>query len=536
MTQPTQMNAEVSVAVLRQWLADGSEIALLDVREHGQYGSGHLFYAVNAPYSVLEHRVPYLVPRRTVRIVLYAQGGDIARQAQQLLQDIGYTQVYVLAGGVKAWQQAGHNVFAGVNVPSKTFGELVEQHCHTPHIKAEDLAASQAAAESLLLLDGRPFEEYQKKTIPGAICCPNGELALRATTLMRTANAARIVVNCAGRTRSIIGAQTLINLGVPYEVVALENGTQGWFLEGLVLEQGAMRDGEAVQPDNVDVGVLQQQAQRMAQEVGVKLVTAAQLQQWLAESHRTTYVCDVRTTAEYTRNTLRVAKHTPGGQLVQATDHYIGTRGARIVLWDDLHVRSWVTASWLLQMGWDVTVLERDAGALLGCVPGVATDDLVGFELPHMTVEQLAASVRHNAAQLIDIRPSQQYRAAHLRGAQWSIRPHLRYATLKTNQLVVVIASDPYSAALAAKELQSLGVQQVCWHHGTTAQWLAAGLVLENSPDQPADDDCIDYVFFAHDRHEGNRQAALQYLAWETNLLQQVDELELQYFKVYVAP
>ncbi|WP_459655385.1 rhodanese-like domain-containing protein, partial [Achromobacter xylosoxidans] len=50
-----------------------------------------------------------------------------------------------------------------------------------------------------------------------------------------------IVVNCAGRTRSIIGAQTLINLGVPNPVYALENGTQGWYLADFELDHGASR-------------------------------------------------------------------------------------------------------------------------------------------------------------------------------------------------------------------------------------------------------------------------------------------------------
>lgn len=524
----------VSVATLRQWLGEGGEVALLDVREHGQYGAGHLFYAVNLPYSQLEYNAVLLLPRFGGRVVVYDQLEGVAEQAQQRLYDMGYTQVFVLEGGLQAWQQAGHNVFTGVNVASKTFGELVEQQCHTPSISATSLAAYQATGEPLLLMDGRPWEEYHKKTIPGAVCCPNGELALRASTLQAQSGATRLVVNCAGRTRSIIGAQTLINLGLPYDVVALENGTQGWFLEGLELEHGAMRHGETQQPDRAALMAAQQQAKQLATQVGVMSVDAEQVQHWLAQMQRTTYLFDVRTAAEYQQQSLLGALHAPGGQLVQATDHYMAVRGARVVLWDDKDVRSWVTASWLRQMGWEVYVLAAGAGAMPRG-PGQCALPWHHY-LPQLSVEELVKKCQQGPVQLLDLRSSQQYRRAHLAQAQWSIRPRLRETTLQGDQPVVVIADQQYVASLAASELAELGIRDVYWHQATPEQWREAGLAVEASPDVPTDAQCIDYVFFAHDRHEGNLQAARQYLAWETNLLKQVDMLELQYFTVYVAP
>ena len=97
-----------------------------------------------------------------------------------------------------------------------------------------------AADEDFVIVDGRPFAEYRKMNIPGGICCPNGELVLRIRDIAPDPKT-KIVVNCAGRTRSIIGAQTLIDFGIPNPVFALENGTQGWFLAGLALERGASR-------------------------------------------------------------------------------------------------------------------------------------------------------------------------------------------------------------------------------------------------------------------------------------------------------
>ncbi|AHV92243.1 rhodanese-like domain protein [Bordetella holmesii ATCC 51541] len=230
----------IHACALKACLHDGAEIALLDIREHGQYGQAHLFYAVNAPYSLLEFDVRRLVPRRSTRLVLYDNDDGLAERAAAVLQALGYPQVAILDGGLPAWQSQGYAVFAGVNLPSKTFGELVEQTLHTPTMSADELHRRQTRGDNLVVLDGRPYGEYGKMSIPGAICCPNGELALRIDALVPDADTT-IVINCAGRTRSIIGAQTLINLGVRNPVYALENGTQGWFLHDYTLEHGQTR-------------------------------------------------------------------------------------------------------------------------------------------------------------------------------------------------------------------------------------------------------------------------------------------------------
>ena len=68
-------------------------------------------------------------------------------------------------------------------------------------------------------------------SIPTATSVPGAELVLRARALAPDP-ATTVVVNCAGRTRSIIGTQSLINAGLPNRVVALRNGTMGWTWPG----------------------------------------------------------------------------------------------------------------------------------------------------------------------------------------------------------------------------------------------------------------------------------------------------------------
>lgn len=234
------MTRSIDAVALRGWLNDGQPLALFDVREHGQYGEGHPFFAVPLPYSRLELDVSRLAPRLAERIVLLDDGDGVAERAARRLAEQAYRDVTLLVGGAPAWAAAGFTLFKGVNVPSKTFGELVEHLQETPRLSAAELVARRDSGEPLLLVDGRTFEEHQKMTIPCAHSLPNGELALRLATLLPDAQTT-VVVHCAGRTRSIIGAQTLRNLGLPNPVLALENGTQGWYLAGHALEHGSQR-------------------------------------------------------------------------------------------------------------------------------------------------------------------------------------------------------------------------------------------------------------------------------------------------------
>jgi rhodanese-related sulfurtransferase len=213
------MAKAIPARTVKTMLSDGEEIALLDVRETGRYADGHPFFAVPLAYSRFEIDLERLVPRRGVRLVLMDDGDGVAERAAKRAEGLGYSNVAILEGGAPAWKAAGYTLFDGVNLPSKTFGELVELERHTPRISADELVAMQKRGDNLVIVDGRTFAEYRRFNIPGGISCPNGELALRIDAIAPDPKT-RIVVNCAGRTRSIIGAQTLIDLGVPNEVVA----------------------------------------------------------------------------------------------------------------------------------------------------------------------------------------------------------------------------------------------------------------------------------------------------------------------------
>src|SRR5579883_535510 len=287
----------ITPAELRAWLHDGEEIAIVDAREEGSFHDRHLLMASCLPLSRLELLAAGLLPRRGVRIVVTDAGEGLARRAAARLSEGGYSNVSTLEGGVAAWQAAGFPVYSGVHVPSKAFAEVVEHECGTPWISVEELAERQRRGDNMVVFDSRSYEEYHSNSIPGAISVPGAELVYRFTELVPTPDTF-VVVNCGGRTRSIIGAQSLIEAGVPNRVVSLKDGTMAWHLAGFDVVGGADRRAPAVTAQGV--AAARRRAEAVARRYGVPVIDHATLAQWRDEAERRTlYVLDVRDPAEY---------------------------------------------------------------------------------------------------------------------------------------------------------------------------------------------------------------------------------------------
>ncbi len=339
----------------RALLRGGStELALIDAREPTEFTRRHLLYAANLPPSHVGLEVASRIPRLDTPVVVCDDGGGEAAAVALELTVLGYSDTAALDGGIDAWATAGGELYSGINVPSKLFGELVEEHFDTPHVTATELAGWLADGRDLVVVDSRTRREFNRMSIPTGRSCPGGELVRRVGDLID--DGTTVVVNCAGRTRSIMGAQSLRSAGLPNAVFALKDGTMGWELAGLELEHG--RDDMAPEPSETGRAHAMEAAQAVAERCGVRTVDRAQLDGWLADATRTTYFMDVRTPEEFAAGHLREATGAPGGQLVQATDEYLVTRGARVVLADGDGIGATMTASWLIQMGWDACVLE----------------------------------------------------------------------------------------------------------------------------------------------------------------------------------
>jgi rhodanese-related sulfurtransferase len=516
----------VSPEEVRAMLRDGGEIALIDVREEGVFSEeGHPFFAHSVPLSRLELMIRDLVPRRGTRLVVL-DGGDegLAERAAAKLDRMGYGNVAVMQGGSKAWAAAGFELFTGVNVPSKAFGELVEHRCFTPHISAAELKRRLDSGEEILIVDSRPIGEFRNMSIPGAFDCPGAELVYRVPDRLNSPDSL-VVVNCAGRTRSIIGAQSLRNAGIANPVMALENGTMGWELAGLELARG--RDDALPPPSPEGLKKARALADEVAGRFGIKRIDDAALSRFESEAdRRTLYVFDVRSPEEYEAGHLAIARPAPGGQLVQATDTYMATRNARVVLVDDDGVRAVMTGSWLVQMGWpEVYVLD---GGLSGraLVPGrrvPVIPELDEADVPVIDAAELKRLLDAGEAVLVDLAPSIAYEAGHIPGAWFAVRARLPGSLEKLPQRPVLVLTSPDGvlARLAAAELGDSGFPAVYVLDGGTEAWRGAGLPLATGREAMADtpDDCWRRPYDPY-AGEGARE---RYLKWEIELVHQIE-------------
>jgi rhodanese-related sulfurtransferase len=469
-------------------------------------------------------------------MVVYDNGEGLALQAIPVFQRMGYSQLSVMQNGLAGWAAAGGELFRDVNVPSKSFGELVEAQRKTPSFSAHEVKALLDRGSDMVLLDARPFDEYQTMSIPGAVNVPGGELVLRARSLAPSPTT-RIVVNCAGRTRGIIGAQSLINSGIPNPVCALRNGTLGWTLAGLDLVKGAtQRFGDISDNDRSKAAA---SALALLFRAGVPRVEQSTVKQWLNETDRNTYVFDVRTPEEYAQGHWPGAISAPGGQLVQETDHFIGVRGSRVVVYDDDGVRASMTASWLAQMGWQVAVLKDITSHDLQSKTAVSEDELPLTLSPLTVVDPPTLKTwlanRSNLSMVIDVGDSATYVKRHIPGAWWLLRSQLAQDFTRVHKAnrYVLTCGDGRVSRYAVAELQPLlrpGVE-VLWLPGGNAAWQAAGFSTQQGESYLASPR-IDRYRRPYEGSDNPALAMQAYLDWESGLVEQLKRDGTHHFKV----
>jgi rhodanese-related sulfurtransferase len=499
----------ISAKRVSERLAGSEELALLDVREQGVHYRGHPFYAVSAPLSRLELMIGDLVPRKDVPIVVLDGGNDeLSPRAKSKLESLGYTDVAVLEGGCEGWKAAGLELFSGVNVPSKAFGEFIEHRYETPRIPPEELKSLIENKQKMVILDSRPFEEYRRMSIPGGIDAPGAELAWRVHDVAPDPDTL-VVVNCAGRTRSIIGCQSLRNAGIPNQVVALKDGTMGWDLAGFQCERGAGRVAPEPTLDGREKAL--RAAERVAVRFDVKFIDARTLEMWQRDPARTLYVLDVRTREEFERRHVAFARHAPGGQLVQASDEYVGVRNARVVLLDWELVRAVMTASWLNQMGWDDVHVLQDF-----------------FDLPFESGPRPKPAVRKwdttqdiAGATVLDLSTSLRFRYSHVPGAWWGVRSRLNEAASKIPPMkrLILTSEDGTLAHLAASEAAEHFPQaEIKVLEDGNAAWTGE----TESGLERATTERDDVWYKPYDHAQDYKKFAREYLNWEVALVEQI--------------
>jgi len=522
---PLRQAAEIIEALRQQ-----QEVAIVDVRDEALFATAHPLFAVNIPLSKLELELLDRIPQRTTAITLYDGNEGLAQTAAERIAALGYSNVALLADDLAGWQAAGGELFIDVNSPSKAFGELVEHHNHTPSLSADEVHQLINSDANVVVLDARRFDEYQTMSIPGATSVPGGELVLRVRDIAPSPETT-VIVNCAGRTRSIIGTQSLVNAGIRNPVFALRNGTIGWTLAGHALDKGqSRRYGEASETAQRQAA---NNARIIADRAGVERIPLATLKRWQQET-RTTYLFDVRGADEYAAGHLPGSRHVPGGQLVQETDHYASVRGARIVLIDDDGVRANMTASWLAQLGWQVSVLEElqasdfsERGNWKAQVPPVAQPEFI-------SPQQLAEWLQEGQTQVLDFTTRANHLHSHIPGAAWLLRSTLQQqgkALLPEARRYVLTCGSSLLAGYAVQQVAELTGKPVFVLEGGNAAWREAGLPTEQGEQQLLSPAIDRYrrPYEGTDIEAGVMQA---YLDWEYGLVAQLDRDGTHGFRV----
>ncbi|WP_068269364.1 rhodanese-like domain-containing protein [Aldersonia kunmingensis] len=422
------------------------ELAVLDVRTPLERSKTHIAVSASLPFHDLEQRIATVVPHVHTSVVL-AGRPDVDGAAAEVLKSLGYRDVRVLEDGIEGWAQAGGRLYTGTNVRSKTLGEWIEHKFHTPTVDSATVADWIEQGEDVVILDSRPTAEFAHHHIPGGHNTGGGaEIAYRAAGVIATADT-KVVINCAGRTRGIVGAQSLINTGITNQIFSLYNGTPAWEQSGRPLAFGLQNDLRA--PTSISTE-LAEWVRTTFDRAQVQILDPAAVQNRLTDTSTTTYVFDVRTPEEFAAGHFDVSVSAPGGQLVQQVDNFVAVRGAHIVLVDNGDfVRAASTVQWLryLHTG-PVTVVAYEPNSALTRphraleVPDARYVSWAQFELWRAGDTEL---------RVIDLRSSADYAAGHIPGSVHARREHLvQEAEKAPNAILVLVGNASYKPEFVA--------------------------------------------------------------------------------------
>ena len=479
--------------------------AMLDVRDLIESECGHIPGATILPRRRIEFRIEALVRDRATPLIVVDSGEDIADGARDpraalacdTLAALGYRHVAALDGGVAAWRHAGLPIVSGTQVSSKAFGRRIGDLERVPSVDVETLRRWLDEGRRVALCDVRGADEHTEGCIPGAVSLPGFEIVSHALDMAAEADV--IVLCSSARTRSLIVARTLIDLGLS-DVVTLDGGALAWTLAGHELEVGSRR--RRVKPSTPARQFAELGSARLAKHFGVARIESAELAALLYATSGNFNAFDLRNLGSHVVAHVPRSVSVSNDALIVRHDELIAVRDAPVVLIDDDPVRALLTGVWLRRLGlpcvqelaggfaaWTTsgrpasTVAEMPLGwgEASAVTPGLGVDDVSRW---------LAA---YAPAHVLHVDTSASYRRGHLPGAQWLPRgwlePRIARVAPSLDEALLLTCTDGAQSAFAAATLRQRGYVHVAWLQGGTRLWTAAGRALETSPLPPHDDD-----------------------------------------------
>lgn len=547
--------SSTSPSSLKSALDGRSQLAVLDVREPMDYVEGHVPGSTLVPRRALERRLPELVPNREARVVLISTTDERGARTAEWLIRLGWRSVTFLEGGMAAWKDGGFETVAATdgiyasafNVPSKEFGEQVAVEQEPPIVSPEQLADWLETDEEVWVVDVRTPGEYESGTLPTAVNVEGVDLPAYVERV-REGNE-KLVVHCAGRTRSIVNAATLAKRGVE-NVYGLEDGTSGWTLAGYDLETDADR---RVRADEIAEAPADEQrafAEEWLEEHDIDRLSVAAFAERRTADDKTVYPIDVRTVAEFEDGHVPGTLGLPGGQAIQRADDYIAVSGAEIVFISRSVVRAAITAYWFAEMGFeDVAVLDGgidawtddgrplETGSHWKETPGLSraverqrscrplpswstvrerAHLLTPTEIP---VSEDSDSERVPNLRVLHVGRSKAYREAHLPGSRWVSRNELDSVVSNAASKILLTCPDGVASVYAAAVLERAGYTDIAALDGGIEAWIDAGRSVA-AGDEGLADDPPDVV---PSTSEQGVEQMRGYLEWERQLARSDD-------------
>ena len=101
---------EISVAETQQRMRENKDAKLIDVREDNEWNAAHAADAIHLGKGIIERDIERTVPDKDTELILYCGGGYRSALATDALQKMGYTNVFSMEGGWRAWNEAGGEI------------------------------------------------------------------------------------------------------------------------------------------------------------------------------------------------------------------------------------------------------------------------------------------------------------------------------------------------------------------------------------------------------------------------------------------
>lgn len=510
------MTTTINAQELKAIMTSDALFAVLDVRDWGEFTLEQIFDTNPLPRGHLEKYISVLAPTTDVHVVLLCDTGQRSARAAATLESLGYTNVSVLEEGLQSWKTAGYETIHGWSLRGKAYGERLQVEEEIADLTADELHTRLARGEKLYILDTRTEPEFLNAHLPGAYSTPGGQLALAVNDIVQDPSVP-IVTNCAGRTRSLLGAHVLRRMGFP-QVYALKGGTGAWRIAGYGNE---LQSGAGASVPSISAAAqtaCTRFAERIAAEDKLTFIAPRELKGW-QEKGQLHYLLDARQLDEYRAGHIPGSHFCPGTQTALLVESLVGVRNAAIVTTCDQRARGILAASLLQDMGYPhVYVLDGGTTAwtaqgfplktgepqdmdygqpawlarlLLGLpagaqprplpVPGLAEARAQTSVLTPASLQtKLAAGER---CTLLDLRSAGDFATAHIPGARWLSRGRLDLQIAQEvphkDTSVVLYCRQGNESTLSSLTLKQMGYTNVEVLQGGFAAWKQAGLPSE---------------------------------------------------------